>query len=125
VVDLRRRRVVTVSHDGGRLFGADAYDPAFAPSGSTILFGASSPSGGVAELRYVQADGRRERRLTYHCVVPDESVGGRVYGTWLDDRVLARNGLRDTILCGRGRDVVFADPADRVARDCETVRHAR
>lgn len=33
-----------------------------------------------------------------------------------DDRV-------DRVRCGRGRDVVYADPVDRVARDCETIRY--
>jgi Tol biopolymer transport system component len=122
IIDLQRRRVRTASHDGARFFGADAYNPTFAPKGSTILFSASSPTAGADELRFVQADGRRERRLTYHCVVPDESVGGRVYGSWLDDVVQARNGLRDTILCGRGDDLVFADRLDRAAHDCETVK---
>jgi RTX calcium-binding nonapeptide repeat (4 copies)/Bacterial Ig domain/PA domain len=38
------------------------------------------------------------------------------------DRVDARNGQRDRVRCGRGRDRVQADQNDRVAGDCETVR---
>ncbi|HEY7147896.1 MAG TPA: hypothetical protein VH420_00475 [Gaiellaceae bacterium] len=38
------------------------------------------------------------------------------------DTIFARDGFRDRITCGRGRDVVFADRLDRVARDCERVR---
>lgn len=129
VVDLQRRRVATVSHDGSRSFGTDAFAASFSPNGRTILFSAWSPTGvptlGGAELRLVGADGRAERRLTYHCAIPDESVGGRIYGTRLDDVVLARNGLRDTVLCGRGRDLVFADRSDLIARDCEAVKRAR
>jgi hypothetical protein len=32
------------------------------------------------------------------------------------------DGRVDRVRCGPGRDVVFADPIDRAARDCETVR---
>jgi hypothetical protein len=28
----------------------------------------------------------------------------------------------DSVRCGAGHDVVFADPADKVAGDCEDVR---
>jgi uncharacterized repeat protein (TIGR01451 family) len=39
-----------------------------------------------------------------------------------NDTVHTRDRSVDTIRCGRGRDTVFADRRDRVARDCETVR---
>ena len=39
-----------------------------------------------------------------------------------NDTISARDGARDTISCGRGRDVVVADRLDLVARDCEIVR---
>jgi hypothetical protein len=38
-----------------------------------------------------------------------------------DDRVRAQDGVRDAIGCGPGRDLVNADPADAIARDCEVV----
>jgi hypothetical protein len=38
-----------------------------------------------------------------------------------DDLVQAAFGGRDSIACGPGRDVVSADRADRVTRDCEVV----
>lgn len=41
-----------------------------------------------------------------------------------NDRILARDGARDRIRCGRGRDVVFADRRDR-AKGCERVRRPR
>ena len=41
-----------------------------------------------------------------------------------NDTVHTRDRSVDTIRCGRGRDTVFADRKDRVARDCETVRRA-
>lgn len=37
------------------------------------------------------------------------------------DVIDARDGQRDRISCGPGRDTVIADPRDRVARDCERV----
>jgi Ca2+-binding RTX toxin-like protein/DNA-binding beta-propeller fold protein YncE len=39
-----------------------------------------------------------------------------------DDRINVVRGEIDTVRCGPGRDVVFADPADHVAGDCESVR---
>lgn len=39
-----------------------------------------------------------------------------------NDRITSRDGSRDTVVCGRGRDVVIADRKDKVAGDCETVR---
>lgn len=38
-----------------------------------------------------------------------------------DDRVAAHNGSVDKISCGSGSDTVYADPADNVAADCESV----
>ncbi len=124
VVDLRRGRVSTVSHDSSQRFGTDDFGASFSPNGKTIMF-TGLPTLGGSELRFVRPDGRSERRLTYHCAVVEDGLGARLYGTWLDDLILARNGLRDSIVCGRGRDVVIADRVDRVAPDCESVRRAR
>jgi Tol biopolymer transport system component len=41
-----------------------------------------------------------------------------------DDGFSARDGFRDTIRCGPGRDRVSADRADRVGHDCEVVTRA-
>jgi Ca2+-binding RTX toxin-like protein len=38
-----------------------------------------------------------------------------------DDRIESRDGVRDTVRCGSGRDVVHADRADRLSA-CEDVR---
>ena len=38
-----------------------------------------------------------------------------------NDRIRARDGERDEIRCGAGRDRAFVDKRDHVARDCETV----
>jgi hypothetical protein len=143
VVDLRTGRVKTVSHDSSRRFGADDYDAHFSPDGRTVAFTSDvlsgSPPVGGSEIRFVRADGRNERRLTYHCNFVAGSFGQRIDGTWLpdvmvgtsgydtivgwsgDDTIYARDRREDTIRCGRGRDLVYADRADVVARDCESI----
>lgn len=54
---------------------------------------------------------------------PDLIVGGKgrdvISGGPGNDRINARDGERDTISCGTGRDVVVRDPVDVVAPDCE------
>lgn len=55
----------------------------------------------------------------------DELYGGTGRDVLLagegDDFAEARDGERDYVVCGAGRDVVRADTSDRVASDCETV----
>jgi Tol biopolymer transport system component len=46
----------------------------------------------------------------------------RISGGIGNDRITARDGKRDKIACGKGRDTVTADRVDRVSRDCERVR---
>jgi hypothetical protein len=38
------------------------------------------------------------------------------------DTLFTRDGTRDAVWCGPGRDAVVADPGDRVGRDCELVK---
>jgi arylsulfatase A-like enzyme len=45
----------------------------------------------------------------------------RVLGGDGADRLLLRDGVADVVSCGPGRDVVFADRRDKVAKDCEAV----
>ena len=48
--------------------------------------------------------------------------GATVAGGRGDDRIPSHgDGTRDAIRCGSGRDIVAADAADVVARDCEVV----
>lgn len=44
-----------------------------------------------------------------------------VRGTIADDTIDSRDGARQWISCGPGRDAVLADRIDRVARNCERV----
>ena len=46
---------------------------------------------------------------------------GAVVGTNKADRIAAEGGAANTIRCKAGRDVVTADPGDKVAADCEVV----
>lgn len=41
-----------------------------------------------------------------------------------DDVIFVRGGKADSVACGQDRDRVLADRADRVARDCESVRRS-
>jgi len=57
----------------------------------------------------------------------DVAVGGnlgadRIDGGPGDDRINVVHGERDRVVCGPGNDVVFVDPRDVVAGDCESVR---
>jgi chitodextrinase len=56
----------------------------------------------------------------------DILVGGRGRDRLLagpgGDVLQARDGARDTIVCGAGRDVVYVDRVDEIAGDCERVR---
>ena len=83
------------------------------------------------------------------CVTLDPGTGGRIFGTRFADQICgrrgadainpgdgkdrvaagagadvinARDGYRDVIACGLGRDLVIADRKDKVSRDCERVR---
>jgi Ca2+-binding RTX toxin-like protein len=59
----------------------------------------------------------------------DTLVGGTgadvLVGGAGNDTFLARDGARDRISCGSGRDLIQADPSDRVSRDCERVVRKR
>src|SRR4051812_40351383 len=56
----------------------------------------------------------------------DRIVGGKghdeIEGDSGNDRINSRDGQRDVVKCGRGRDHVRADRKDRVSRTCESVR---
>jgi len=53
------------------------------------------------------------------------SGSDRINGNSGNDRIGARDGKRDRINCGTGRDTVIADRIDRVAHNCERVRRRR
>jgi RTX calcium-binding nonapeptide repeat (4 copies)/LVIVD repeat len=100
-----------------RLFGGGGRDRLIGAHGNDGLQGrggADRLSGGRGPDR-VNGGGGNDRI----------SVGGatnRASGGAGNDRISARNGKRDKINCGGGRDVVRADGKDRVLANCETVR---
>ena len=49
----------------------------------------------------------------------------RISGGGGNDRINSRDGRRDRLDCGRGRDRLIADRFDRVARNCERVSRRR
>jgi hypothetical protein len=49
------------------------------------------------------------------------ATAARIRGTAGPDRLQTANGVRDSVFCGRGRDLATVDGLDRVARDCEVV----
>lgn len=56
----------------------------------------------------------------------DRIVGGagsdRISGGAGNDVIRAKDGTRDVVRCGAGRDTVVADRSDKVRKDCERVR---
>ena len=55
-----------------------------------------------------------------------ERIGGlgrdKIFGGPGNDSIAANgDAARDTVSCGKGKDVVDADPGDSAARDCEVV----
>ena len=105
-----------------RLLAADGLakaHPLWSPDGRRFVYDARTH--GRSEVWIADARTLRERRLTYHCQRPDPK-SDRIQGTHLADRILARDGRRERISCGAGRDSVSADRRDVVARDCEVVR---
>lgn len=58
----------------------------------------------------------------------DRLTGGpgrdKTFGGAGNDTIPVRDGVKDIVDCGPGRDLVFADKKDVVARNCEDVRRA-
>ena len=103
-----------------RLRGRGGNDRISAGSGVDILSGNEGNdfiSGGEGDDRILAGSGN------------DTVTGGSgkdiIEGDGGNDTVRARDGLRDRIRCGSGRDNVSADRSDKVARDCERVRRSR
>jgi Tol biopolymer transport system component len=90
------------------LFGTQAQDTARAYSGPDVV------SGLGGDDRLFGGDG------------PDRIFGGpgsdTIFAGRGNDRVGVRDGERDRITCGKGRDIVLADSLDVAAGDCESVR---
>ena len=87
------------------------------PSGGGRVVGTSKgdvlcSGGGVTTL-----EGREGDDLLRGGPGRDRALGGPG-----NDTVYVRGGKADSVVCGSGRDLVLADRADRVARDCESIK---
>jgi uncharacterized delta-60 repeat protein len=97
IAGTRRRDVLSGTRGGDRLSGRRGNDVLRGRGGDDCLSGGRGNdvlSGGKGRNRYSAGAG--------------------------NDRVNARNGVRDTVKCGRGRDSVRADRSDRL-RGCERI----
>jgi Tol biopolymer transport system component len=124
LLDAVTMSVRRLTSDLGGREGADNFQPAWSPTGTTLVFTSSpkrtstpnAPIGlGPGEIRLVSVAGTRERRLTYQCIL-GTAHGDRLTGTRLndvivagkgDDRVDGRDGP-DLIVAGAGNDRVAA-----------------
>lgn len=109
-----------------RLFGGVGNDRLFGENGNDQLSGEKGNdrlTGGAGNDRL--SGGAGNDRLT------DTRGRDRVSGGAGKDRIDVRDTRRadrrkrDTVRCGAGRDTVYADRADKVARDCERVIRRR
>lgn len=101
---------------GGRLFGLRGNDRITGGAGDDCLIGGPGNdrlSGGSGRDGLSGGPGN------------DRLHGGRGTDRFLggsgNDGITARDGERETVNCGSGRDTVTVDRADRVSRDCERV----
>jgi len=111
--------------------------PAWSPDGRMLAYAAARDC--LRDGIYVKLYGaRKERRLTNDCHVNGtrgrQTLRGtdlrdviragrgpdRIFGLGGNDAIQARNGLRDVVDCGPGRDIALVDRFD-VVRGCETV----
>ena len=91
-----------------RVTGGDGADTIFGGAGNDRVNGGAGNdtiSGGAGNDRIKGGAGR------------DKISGGAG-----NDRIDVRDGERDTVKCGSGKDTVIADKKDKVAKDCEVVR---
>ena len=99
------------------LFGGDGNDRLLGGRGSDELQGQGGKDvlvGGPGVDRLVGGPG--DDRIT-----PGLGRDEDVFGDAGNDTILLRDGERDVVHCGKGRDEVQADRIDRVFRDCERV----
>jgi arylsulfatase A-like enzyme len=133
--DAHRSRLLDLRRDVRRL--CDPLPPGLSlewlcthePSGSgSIAIGSSLGDTFCGSARADTLSGGEGDDVLFGRAGRDRLVGGPggdvFYGGYGPDRVEARDGTRDVIVCGPGRDVVFADLLDGVGRGCEVVRRS-
>jgi Ca2+-binding RTX toxin-like protein len=133
--------VISGRRGGDRIFGLDSADTLFGGPGNDLITGGPRRSEDDADYidggpgndelyggRAPQSEYRGDDDLILGRSGADVLRGGPGRDT-LDggpgnDTIRARDGERDQIRCGNGRDRAFVDKRDQIARDCETVRVA-
>ncbi|MBA3430313.1 MAG: hypothetical protein H0U16_02375 [Actinobacteria bacterium] len=101
------RRLVQDGND--KLFGGDGPDCVFGGTGDDVLYGGNgSDLIGFFCFEFIIDTGN------------DTMLGGD--GA---DEIISIDRKRDIVVCGSGRDVVYANRLDRIAGDCERVFYPR
>src|SRR4051794_33404846 len=98
------------------LHGGPGNDTMAGRSNDDRIFGNEGDGVTTGARGAAHIDGGRGDDRLYGNLGPDEVIGGSG-----DDRINVVRGDVDSVRCGPGRDTVFADPGDKVAKDCEAV----
>lgn len=123
------------SEDDDKIFGAGGDDDLCGEAGDDWLSGGSGSDKIDAGEHDDSAQGGKGRDFIFGAggndvlrgdAGNDDLVGGKgrdkISGGAGNDRIDAKDGVRDTVKCGAGKDVVYADRRDVVAKDCERVK---
>jgi Ca2+-binding RTX toxin-like protein len=99
------------------LHGGPGNDTIAGRSGDDRIFGDAGDDHITGDRGFDHIAGGSGNDEIFGNLDPDTISGGPG-----NDRINVVRGDIDAVRCGPGHDVVFADPADRVAGDCEDVR---
>jgi Ca2+-binding RTX toxin-like protein len=99
------------------LHGGPGNDTMAGRSGDDRIFGDAGDDHITGDRGFDHIAGGSGNDEIFGNLDPDTISGGPG-----DDRINVVRGDIDSVKCGPGHDVVFADPADKVAGDCEDVR---
>ena len=110
-----------ISGDSGRdqIVGIAGSDRISGGSGNDFINGGGRFSRGDRADR-ISGGAGNDKLVDYQS--GKETTGDRFSGGPGNDKINDRDGNRDYIDCGRGRDDAYVDRKDKVARNCESVR---
>jgi TolB protein len=108
-----------------RIVGSSGQEAIYGANGDDVLRGRGGPDYVVGGNGSDEVRGGSGGDTILGGSGHDRLVGGPgkdgLLGASGDDVLLARDRKSDNIVCGQGRDRVFADVDDRVSRDCEQI----
>ncbi len=111
-----------------KLLGGFGNDRLHGVSGKDVISGSRGRdriNGGSANDRISGgSSGDRIAGDAGHDRINGNSGSDLIRGNSGNDRISSRDGARDRVNCGLGRDSVVADRKDRVSRNCERVRRS-